>query len=304
MEALLNFGKEIQSFFQVYVLDVIRDSFDIKAAFDILLLALILYLIYRYVRERRAGKLLIGLACVLLLSVVSESWGLRALDFVFGDFRQLGLIAVLIIFQPELRSLLEKVGGTPMSSAKIFSSDASKDLASRNAHISAICGAVSDLSRDRVGALIVIEQATNLDEYIKSGVTVDASISPHLLRNLFFNKAPLHDGAVILRKNRIFAAGCFLPLSTQEDINKDLGTRHRAAIGLSEVSDAVVIVVSEETGIISLARNGNLERNFNYNSLKQVLNPIFEDQSQTDAEKKPAHHRKSSGSNREKSSKK
>ena len=286
MEALMKLWSDIKTFFEIHVLDIVREYFDLKAAFDILLLAVIMYLVYRYVRERRAGKLLIGLVCVLLLSVISESWGLRALDFVFGDFRQLGLIAVLIVFQPELRSLLEKVGGTPMSSAKIFSSDSSRELASRNAEISAICGAVSDLSRDRVGALIVIEQATNLDEYIKSGVVVDASISPHLLRNLFFNKAPLHDGAVILRKNRICAAGCFLPLSTKEDINKDLGTRHRAAIGLSEVSDAVVIVVSEETGIISLARNGGLERNFNYNSLKQALNPIFEAQVQVEAGRK------------------
>jgi len=292
VEALLNFWNDIKKFFEVCVLDIIKEYFDLKAAFDILLLAIIMYLVYRYVRERRAGKLLIGLVCVLLLSVISESWGLRALDFVFGDFRQLGLIAVLIVFQPELRSLLEKVGGTPMSSAKIFSSDSSKDLASRNAEISAICGAVSDLSRDRVGALIVIEQSTNLDEYIKSGVVIDASISPHLLRNLFFNKAPLHDGAVILRKNRICAAGCFLPLSTKEDINKDLGTRHRAAIGLSEVSDAVVIVVSEETGIISLARNGGLERNFNYNSLKQALNPIFEAQGQSETGKKHSSDKK------------
>lgn len=304
MEALLNFWNDVKKFFEVCVLDIIKEYFDLKAAFDILLLAIIMYLVYRYVRERRAGKLLIGLVCVLLLSVISESWGLRALDFVFGDFRQLGLIAVLIVFQPELRSLLEKVGGTPMSSAKIFSSDSSKELASRNAEISAICGAVSDLSRDRVGALIVIEQSTNLDEYIKSGVVVDASISPHLLRNLFFNKAPLHDGAVILRKNRICAAGCFLPLSTKEDINKDLGTRHRAAIGLSEVSDAVVIVVSEETGIISLARNGGLERNFNYNSLKQALNPIFEAQGQFEIGKKHSSEKKEAASGKKNDSKK
>ena len=128
-----------------------------------------------------------------------------------------------------------------------------------------------DLSREKVGALIVIERSTNLEEYIKSGVYVDAAISPHILRNLFFNKAPLHDGAVIIRKGRVCAAGCFLPLSTNQELNKDLGTRHRAAIGLSEVSDAIVIVVSEEMGNISVSIHGNLQRNYNYTSLKQTL---------------------------------
>ena len=141
-----------------------------------------------------------------------------------------------------------------------------------NEEIEAICSAAADLSRDKVGALIVLERSTKLGEYIKSGVCVDAQISPHILKNLFFNKAPLHDGAVIIRNGRVHAAGCFLPLTTREDLDKDLGTRHRAAIGMSESSDAVVVVVSEENGIISLAVDGKLERNFNYTSLKQALN--------------------------------
>ena len=119
-------------------------------------------------------------------------------------------------------------------------------------------------SRDKIGALIVIERTTKLGEYINSGVVVDAEMSTHILKNIFFNKAPLHDGAVIVRNNRVYAAGCFLPLSTHEDINLELGTRHRAAIGLSELSDAVVIVVSEETGNISVALGGDLKRNYNY----------------------------------------
>ena len=127
------------------------------------------------------------------------------------------------------------------------------------------------MARTKTGALIVIERSTKLGEYIKSGVLVNAQMSSFLLRNIFFNKAPLHDGAVIIRGHRIFAAGCFLPLSTKEDIVQDLGTRHRAAIGLSESSDAIVVVVSEETGIISLAADGQLKRNYNYNSLKQDL---------------------------------
>jgi diadenylate cyclase len=188
------------------------------------------------------------------------------------------------LFQPELRSALEKVGDTPLSGIRNITAE-SRDLAAMNADIDAICTAVSDLARDKVGALIVIERSTKLGEYIKSGVLVDAAISPHMLRNIFFNKAPLHDGAVIIRSGRICAAGCFLPLSTKEDINKDLGTRHRAAIGMSEISDAAVIIVSEETGVISLSTNGNLQRNYNYNSLKQALNGLLS-QGQNDHAKK------------------
>ena len=254
----------IETVKQISVLDVI----------DILLLTLILYFIYRFVSERRAGKLLLGVACVLVLSLLSDALDMPATRFIFGDFRQIGVIAILILFQPELRSVLEKVGGTPLSGIRNITAD-TKDSFSRSAEIDAICTAASELARDKTGALIVIERSTKLGEYIKSGVTVDAAMSPHMLRNLFFNKAPLHDGAVIIRAGRICAAGCFLPLSTKEDINKDLGTRHRAAIGMSECSDAIVIVVSEETGVISLSVDGNLERNFNYNSLKQKLNALL-----------------------------
>lgn len=264
---------------QISILDVV----------DILLLTFILFFIYRFVRERRAGKLLLGVACVLLLSLLGDALDLSAIRFLFGDFRQLGVIAILILFQPELRSALEKVGGTSLSGFRNITSEV-KDSSSLGAEIDAICAAANELAREKTGALIVIERSTKLGEYIKSGVTVDASLSPHMLRNIFFNKAPLHDGAVIIRAGRICAAGCFLPLSTKEDINKDLGTRHRAAIGLSESSDAIVVVVSEENGVISLSVDGNLERNFNYNSLKQELYRLLAPAGQNDLIKK--HHRK------------
>ncbi len=241
---------------------------------DILLLTAILYFVYRFIRDRRAGKLLIGVGCVLILSLLGEVLDMPATRFVFGDFRQIGVIAVLILFQPEIRSALEKVGGTPLSGIRNITADA-RDGSALTAEIEAICSAASDLSRDKVGALIAIERSTKLGEYVKSGVFVDAALSPYVLRNIFFNKAPLHDGAVIVRDGRVCAAGCFLPLSTQEDIDKDLGTRHRAALGLSETSDAVVIVVSEETGLISVALDGKLDRNFNYSTLKQRLNSLL-----------------------------
>lgn len=239
-------------------------------ALDILLLSLILFFLYRLIRDRRAGKLLIGLGCVLAISLLGDALNLPAVRFLLGDFRQIGVLAILILFQPELRSALEKVGGAPLSGVRNITAEA-RDLSSVNNEIDAVCTAVNELSRDKVGALIVLERSTKLGEYIKSGVIVDAAISSHILRNIFFNKAPLHDGAVIIRAGRICAAGCFLPLSTKEDINKDLGTRHRAAIGMSESSDAMVIVVSEETGVISLSVDGNLQRNYNYHSLKQAL---------------------------------
>lgn len=269
MQTIYEFVAWMKTFFQTSVIDTVK-TITIKDGIDILLLSVILYFVYHFIRDRRAGKLLMGLALILVLSIVSEVLELHALHFILGDFRQIGLIAILILFQPELRSVLEKVGGTPFSGFHTITSDF-RDPATTNSDIDAICTAAKDLSREKVGALIVLERSTKLGEYIKSGVYVDAAISPHILRNLFFNKAPLHDGAVIIRDGRVCAAGCFLPLSTKEDINKDLGTRHRAAIGMTEISDAIVIVVSEETGNISLSVDGNLERNFNYTSLKQRL---------------------------------
>ncbi|MBE6577126.1 MAG: TIGR00159 family protein [Ruminococcaceae bacterium] len=259
-------GTFLNKFFVQTVINI-----RIRDIIDILLLTFVLFFVYTLIRDSRAWKLLVGLGVLLLISIISEAFDMNALSFIFSDFQSVGLLAILVLFQPELRTALEKVGGTPITGIKSISAE-SKDLATRNAEIDAICTAASELSRDKVGALIVIERSTKLGDFVKSGVYVDATISPYMLRNIFFNNAPLHDGAVIIRNSRICAAGCFLPLSTKEDIDKDLGTRHRAAIGLTEISDALVIVVSEETGTVSLSIDGNLERNYNYNTLKQALN--------------------------------
>lgn len=282
------FLENLRVYFDTYIVNIFKD-FGFVDVIDILLLAAVLYFIYRFVRERRAGKLLIGLGCILVLSLIGDVFDMPATRFIFSDFRQIGVIAIIILFQPELRSALEKVGGMPSSGIRNITAD-SRDASVRSAEIDALCTAVSDLSRDKVGALIVIERTTKLGEYIKSGVSVDAALTPNLLRNIFFNKAPLHDGAVIIRSGRICAAGCFLPLSTKDDINKDLGTRHRAAIGMSEISDAIVIIVSEETGTVSMSIDGNLSRNYNYSSLKQELNKLLTPQGQTEHGKK--HQRK------------
>lgn len=258
------------NFFREFVWETVK-GFTFVSFVDIVVLALIFYFLYRFVRDRRAGKLLFGLGMILLLFVFSSVFHMHALNFVFQNFYQVGLIAIIVMFQPELRAALEKVGGAPLTGLKNITAE-SKELARWNMAIDDISLAASDLSRDKVGALIVIEQTTKLGDYAKSGVIVDAALSPHILRNLFFNNAPLHDGAVIIRDGRVYAAGCFLPLTTKTDIDKDLGTRHRAAIGVSENSDAIVIVVSEETGQISIAMNGSLQRNYNYATLKQALN--------------------------------
>ena len=276
----------IKAFFTKFLIEPVRHM-EFKDGIDILVLALVLFFIYRLIRDSRAWKLLVGFGVIFVITVVADSFEMNGLNFIFGNFHQLGIIAVLILFQPELRMALEKVGATPITGVKSIAAE-SKELAAHNAEIDAICTAVNDLSREKVGALIVIERSTKLGDFIKSGVIVDASISSHLIRNLFFNKAPLHDGAVIIRNSRVCAAGCFLPLSTKEDINKDLGTRHRAAIGLTEVSDALVIVVSEETGTISVSIDGNLERNFNYSSLKQMLIAKVYSQSVNDLNSKNA----------------
>ena len=275
--------KGIVSFFKEFVLETVKDI-TVVNVIDIIILASIFFFLYRFIRDRRAGKLALGVAIISALYLFCYALDMHALRFVFDNFYQLGIIAVLIVFQPELRAALEKVGETPFSGLKSITSE-SRDVASINGDIESICAAVSDLSRDKVGALIVIERTTKLGEFIKSGVPIDSMISPYILKNIFFDKAPLHDGAVIIRGNRICAAGCFLPLSTNNDINKDLGTRHRAAIGLSEISDALVIVVSEETGVVSMAMNGNLNRNYNYNTLKQELCGLLIPQT-------PEHHKK------------
>ena len=221
----------LKNFFVTYAIEPIK-HIGVKDVIDILMLSLVLFFVYRLIRDSRAWKLLLGLGCLFLISIVAGVFKMGALSFVFGNFQQIGIIAIIVLFQPELRTALEKVGGTSLTGIKSIAAD-SKDLATINAEIEAISTAVNDLARDKVGALIVIERSTRLGEFIKSGVYIDAAISPYILRNIFFNKAPLHDGAVIVREGRICAAGCFLPLTTKDDINKDLGTRHRAAIGVT-----------------------------------------------------------------------
>lgn len=236
---------------------------------DVCLVWILFYMVYKFIRERRATKLAVGVMLLFALRFVSEFFNLVALEFILDNVLQVGLIALVVVFQPELRSALEKVGGEPLRSIKSLTD--SKAIAEYNDVIANICEAVCDMALDRTGALIVVERYTPLDDFVKSGTEINASVKNYLLKNIFFDKAPLHDGAVIIRNMQITAAGCFLPLSTNPDIVKDLGTRHRSAIGMSECSDAVVIVVSEETGTISVAQDGKLTRNLDYGKLQKIL---------------------------------
>ena len=240
-----------------------------KDILDILLLTLLFYFVYRFMRDRRVGKLASGVLVVLVLLLLCESLELNAISFLLKNVVQVGLIALLILFQPELRSALETMGAQPLRSIRSLSE--SKDLARFNSDINTICEAAVELSRSRTGALIVFERETKLGDIIRTGVPVDANLNSYLLRNIFYEGAPLHDGAVVVRDFRICAAACYLPLTQNQDVTKEVGTRHRAAIGMSEASDAVVLCVSEETGIISLAIGGNLTRRYNFQSLNKKL---------------------------------
>ena len=181
------------------------------------------------------------------------------------------LVVAVIIFQPELRRVLESVGRSNLRKiGKNQLIDSERENIEK--YITGICKAVSNMHENKIGALIVFERDTPLGEIINTGTAVDAVISDELVQNIFYPKSPLHDGGMVVRGDRIMAAGCILPLSANSELNSELGTRHRAAIGMSEVSDAVVVVVSEETGIISVAHDGKIERNFNHISLREYLN--------------------------------
>ena len=239
---------------------------------DIALLSYIIYYFYKLVRETRAGQLFKGIAFLLLVYAFGEIVELKAITYLLEKLFSFGVLAILIVFQPEVRRAVEKLGHSKLglSALRLGLTD---DLQERwkNA-VEEICDACVELSAGCVGALIVIEQQTHLGEQIENGTLINADISAMLLGNLFFKNSPLHDGAIIIRDGRIHAAGCQLPKPQKEElINKKLGSRHRAAIGMSENSDAIILVVSEETGQISVAENGTLTRNFTREKLHSLL---------------------------------
>lgn len=249
-----------------YIIGVIAEMKFVDVA-DIIILSIILFYVYKFIRQRRAVRLARGVLIVIAVLLLSAIFNMRALNFILENFFQVGMIALIVIFQSDLRAALERFGSTNIKNLRGINESDAKAIESAS---EIIAEAAETLAKTRTGALIAIERSTKLGEHLSHGVILNADMSTLLIRNVFFNKAPMHDGAMIIRDRRIYAAGCYLPLSNA-DVNKDLGTRHRAALGLSEVSDAIVIVISEETGTISIASDGELERGFDCKSLKNAL---------------------------------
>ena len=264
------------------IFDIIR-TIKIVDVIDILLVSVILYYAYKFVRDRRAGKLAAGVILFIIALVISDVAGMHTIQYLFQNIFQVGVIALVILFQPELRSALEKMGN---SSIKGIKSITERSTDSVMLAVREVATAAAEMSASRTGALIVFERSTKLGDIVMTGTVIDAQTGSFLIRNIFFNKAPLHDGAMIIRAGRIIAAGCLLPLTGQGDINRDLGTRHRAAIGLSENSDAVVVVVSEETGVISLAVDGKLTRGYSAETLRAKLSSLLVPETEKKTSKK------------------
>lgn len=246
-------------------------NISIWSILDILVVAYIFYKGYILIKETRAEQLFKGIIFLLLLFPISYVLKLDMLNFILNKTFTIGLLSIVIIFQPEIRRVLEHLGRSAFDEKHI---DMTKEI--RNESVNEIVNAVDNLAKSKTGALIAIEQSTGLGEVLASGTIIDAKISSALLENIFVVNTPLHDGATIIRRGRIHASGCVLPLTSNNDINKKLGTRHRAAIGLSENSDALVIIVSEETGVISLAVNGRLSRNYDKDRLRNVILKIMD----------------------------
>lgn len=246
-------------------------NFHWTDAVDIVILALLFYFVFSFFRSRKAGTLLIGIFICVILYALAVFFDLSGVRYILSGVFQIGALAIIIIFQPEIRDLLETIGSGSLKGIRTFGDQAHKKQLKYKA-IDNICKAVHVMSAEKTGALIVIGRTTQLDDdVINSGIVINADVSDYLLRNLFYNKAPLHDGAVIIEGNRIKAASCILPLPKHTHVHNELGTRHRAAIGLSEVSDAIIIIVSEETGVISVAKESELKRDFTEDSLRKFL---------------------------------
>lgn len=273
----MNFWSEIWanicSFFMQYVAEPILNM-GARDIIDVLLLALVLYELFRFAQNRRAGRVTIGLLIFIFALTLVKLFNLPALSYISDLFAAASFFCIVVIYQPEIRDALERIGNSTFLNPR---SDTipRKHLPLAKFTAEQITDAVFEMSEKRVGALIVMEGLTKLGDYIQTGKIVDARVTSHLLQNIFFDKAPLHDGALLIRNMRIWAASCVLPSSSGELDFGTMGTRHRAAVGVTEVSDALVIIVSEETGIVSLAQDGKLLRNVDSETLYDVLMTYF-----------------------------
>ena len=258
MEAIINFFKEFAALLPtIQIMDVV----------DILVVAFVIYKIILMLQTTSSSRIAKSIIIILILTAATSLLHMYLMNYLLDKILEIGLLALVIMFQPELRRMLEKLG------SKSFREILSTKQEQRNIDyvISETVKACEIMSRERTGVLIVFERTSSLEDYQKTGTLIDARVSSELLRNIFFTKAAMHDGAVIIRNERIAAAGCVLPLTENRNISSDLGTRHRAGIGMSEVSDAVVVIVSEETGTISVAISGMLKRHLAPQTLEKLL---------------------------------
>lgn len=250
-------------------------GFGVWDVIDIAIIAFVIYGILGFIRKTRAQQLVKGLMVLVIATFVSEVLRLHTVNWILRGTMQFGVIALIIVFQPELRRGLEYVGRNRFFVPSFAGMD--KERVKRTT--SSIVSAVDHFSTKKIGALIIMEREVSLSDVAETGIALDSEISTELLENIFYEKAPLHDGASIVRAGKVFAAACVLPLSQNKDLASDLGTRHRAGLGITEVSDAVAIIVSEETGIISIAQEGRLTRFLDIKTLeKLILNMYLADQ--------------------------
>ncbi len=265
------------------IIDYFRDFFSMLPTIrlmdvvDILLVALVIYAIIIMIQTTGASRIAKSVLIILALTLVTQILNMYLMNYLLDKILEIGLIVLVVVFQPEIRRMLEKLGAKNLR--EILSMKEEKREIDRV--IEQTVTACETLSKERTGALIVFERSTSLIDWQKSGTVIDAQVSSELLRNIFFTKAALHDGAVIIRDERLAAAGCVLPLTQNRNISSDLGTRHRAGIGMSEASDAVVVIVSEETGTISVAVGGMLKRHLAPKTLEKLLENELAPQEET-----------------------
>lgn len=248
----------------------IMSSIGITDVLDILIVAFLVYTVLGFIRETRAEQLAKGLLVLVIGTAIADLTHLYTVHWILSNVMTVGMIAIVVLFQPELRRALEKLGRAKLVR---FVGDMDKDEAKNM--VVEIAKAIEVMSQSKTGALMVIERETTLNDIVETGTVIDAAISAEMIGNIFYEGAPLHDGAMILRGDRLYAAGCVLPLTQNKKLAKELGTRHRAGIGVTETSDALVIIVSEETGVVSLAENGQLTRFIDIKRIEKILLATF-----------------------------
>ncbi len=236
---------------------------------DIAIIAFAIYKILKYIQETRAFQLLMGLIVLLVATVLSDVLKLYTVNWLLEGILKVGAIALIVVFQPEIRRVLQYLGGFWLRSGTYLNPEESDSLTD------AVMYALKYFSRNKVGALIVFERNTVLGDVVESGIQINADITKEMLMNIFYSGAPLHDGAVIIRGEKIIAAGCVLPLTSSTNLSSELGTRHRAGIGVTEISDAIAVIVSEETGAMSVATNGKISRFMDNNSMQKIVKSVF-----------------------------